>query len=214
MQNDDTDCEGYRSFECRRNMSRCLSLSMQEEASKYIYEISNEQLQSILSDLHVPPLPPPLSTTSNVSFASAQDLTPQESYVNYEIGRIGECIVFQYLRRQFETKLSPSTKAPMYNVCWLNAIEDSRAAYDLTVDPSSSVGGVRIFVEVKSSRYDDNNVFQLSLWEWDFLSQEPTVQYHIYRVFSVLDKQKTRIVILTNIRRLVELGRVQICLSI
>lgn len=200
-------------FETKRFCSGySLPSYLKEEADSLIWEISNHQLQEILEDIQIPPLPPSNTTSSfNTLSASVQK---QEIVVTQQIGRIGECIVFQYLKRRFENRVSTTTKSPLYQVSWLNETEDNRAAYDLTIDPSSSIGGGRIFVEVKSSRFDENNVFQLSLWEWQFLTQLPVVNYHIYRVFSAQDRTKTRITVLTNVRRLVEMGRVQLCLNI
>lgn len=192
----------------RSIIHRRLPTSIADEAASMILEISNDQLQEILQCLHVPPLPPASSSvTTATGRPSSQDLL-----VSQEVGRLGECLVYQYLKSRFEQTSTKST----YLVQWLNDVEDSRAPYDLVVDPAKSSGSLsgRIFVEVKSSRYDDNNVFQLTLWEWEFLVQQPAVQYHVYRVFSVLDKRKTRIVVLTNVRRLVEIGRIQLCLSI
>lgn len=195
--------------EYKRYIDRDLPTALQDEVSTMILEISNLQLREVLNNIHIPPLPP-LALPSTNSVYSRQDIS-----VSNQIGRLGECIVFQYLKSRFEQSLSVSGDiSPMYQVQWLNESEDHRAPYDLTIDPSKSVGGGRIFVEVKSSRFDDNNVFQLSLWEWEFIAQKPAVPYHLYRVFSAQDKTKTRIVVLTNIRRLLEIGRIQLCLSI
>lgn len=195
----------------RTTVHRSMPKSIADEVSSMILEIPNENLQEILQQLHVPPLPPPPPPISS-SVSAAGRPSSQEFLVSQEVGRLGECLVYQYLKSRFAQSSSTG-----YRVQWLNDVEDSRAPYDLVVDPTTgsngSLGG-RIFVEVKSSRYDDNNVFQLTLWEWEFLIQQPAVPYHVYRVFSVLDKRKTRIVVLTNVRRLVETGRIQLCLSI
>lgn len=197
----------------RSIVHRRLPTSIADEAASMILEIPNDQLQEILQSLHVPPLPP-ASASGTTATGHVGRPSSQEFLISQEVGRLGECLVYQYLKSRLE-QTSPSSKAT-YRVQWLNDVEDSRAPYDLVVDPATSSGSLsgRIFVEVKSSRYDDNNVFQLTLWEWEFLRQQPAVQYHVYRVFSVLDKRKTRIVVLTNVRRLVEMGRIQLCLSI
>lgn len=201
----------YIPLEMKRSVvHRRLPTSIADEAASMILEIPNDQLQEILQSLHVPPLPP---ASTSVTTATTGRPSSQEFLISQEVGRLGECLVYQYLKSRLE-QTSPSKAA--YRVQWLNDVEDSRAPYDLVVDPATSSGSLsgRIFVEVKSSRYDDNNVFQLTLWEWEFLLQQPAVPYHVYRVFSVLDKRKTRIVVLTNVRRLVEMGRIQLCLSI
>lgn len=201
-------------FEAKRFVDRSVALT--EDLSSFITEISNHELQSILSDVYLP-------NSGYVASSSLSSSGMKEKELARTVGKVGECIVYRYLTHRLHRPLHKhvNEKLPNYGpvssvftVQWLNELEDGRAAYDITVDATLGQGSKRTFVEVKSSRYDENNVFSLSLWEWQFITQLPTVDYHIYRVFSALDKTKTRIVVLKDVRRLVELGRIQLCLAI
>jgi hypothetical protein len=130
---------------------------------------------------------------------------------------------------------------------WLNQHEESRACYDLILrhasgpaaascfstshhaSPPGTAGSATahtgaataqdtVYVEVKSSRYSDRNVFELSLWEWQFACAEwqygGRVPYHIYRVFAAGDAARVRIVIITDLMRLITEGRVKLCLAV
>ena len=85
--------------------------------------------------------------------------------------------------------------------------------YDLVVcDRGGS--GVREFVEVKTSRYYDHNVFDLSYFEWDFLSREPPVQYRIYRVSGAAEAAGPRVSVIHDVLRAVKEGSARLCLAI
>ncbi len=66
---------------------------------------------------------------------------------------------------------------------WVNKDGESKACYDFIVhedkDKDSqqlrSAVGRTTFVEVKTSRFPDLNVFELSLWEWEFANALPRV---------------------------------------
>ena len=66
--------------------------------------------------------------------------------------------------------------------------------------------GVREFVEVKTSRYYDHNVFDLSYFEWEFLSREPPVQYRIYRVSGAAEAAGPRVSVIHDVLRAVKQG--------
>ena len=62
---------------------------------------------------------------------------------------------------------------------WMNKDGESKACYDFIVHEDSqqlrSAVGRTTFVEVKTSRFPDLNVFELSLWEWEFANAQPRV---------------------------------------
>lgn len=159
---------------------------------EYIAEITNEMLHPIIQHQTIP-------VGSQASILSNQD-----------IGQLGEGIVYRFLQRSL-----PSER---FSVQWLNQDNESKAAYDFIVEDLRAEAGStfhhKTFIEVKSSRYEENNVFSISLWEWQFITQLPRVEYHIYRVYGVGDPHKTRITIIKDTHKLLELGRIHLCLSI
>ena len=121
------------------------------------------------------------------------------------VGRWGESLVFHYL----------SLTRPECDVKWMNADNESRASYDITLF-ERSLGGLHgtTFVEVKSTRFADRNVFQLSLWEWEFMITHPRPNYDIYRVYNVGDKNAVKVVVYKNVLRLIQEKKVQLCLAV
>ena len=71
-----------------------------------------------------------------------------------------------------------------------------------------------MFIEVKTTRYHDNNVFEISFAEWEFMSAEPPVQYHIYRVSGVGGPAGTRLTVIENPRQAVQEGSIRLCMAI
>ena len=119
------------------------------------------------------------------------------------------------LSRSRPTASSPASEQPLH---WLNQLGESRASYDfiVTTAPSAeSAGrGRSTFIEVKTTRFCDLNVFELSLWEWQFATALPRVNYHVYRVFNAMDPLNAKVVILKDLPRLVAERRVKLCLAI
>ena len=76
-------------------------------------------------------------------------------------------------------------------------------------------GAETIFVEVKTTKFGDKNVFEMSPWEWDF-AQKPGVSksYHIYRVYGAGDVDKVRVEVVKDPARLVREHEVRMCLAI
>ena len=115
------------------------------------------------------------------------------------VGRWGEALVYNYLL---------ATLPPERAVTWLNRTEETRAPYDLTIcerGKSAHRGGggtsssaVSVFIEVKTTRYRESNVFDLSYFEWEFMSHEPPVRYHIYHVTGAGDPAGARITIIED----------------
>ena len=69
------------------------------------------------------------------------------------------------------------------------------------------------FVEVKTTRHSDHHVFLLSFAEWDFITREPPVRYHIYRVSGVGSAAGVRVTVIEDVLQAVKDGRVRLCLS-
>lgn len=155
------------------------------------------------------------------------------------VGRWGEALVYAYLlaslpptRRVEWLNLDEETRAP-YDLK-ITDRHTGRAS-----DPSSLpghacsgeacgmaprcdagvpslAGGGRgtVFVEVKTTRFYDNNVFEISWAEWEFISREPPVRYHIYRVNGAWESMGPRITIITDPLRSVKEGRIRLCMAI
>jgi hypothetical protein len=123
----------------------------------------------------------------------------------YSIGRWGESLVYQYL----VLKENKST------VTWMNLDTETRASYDITViTPTNDNREITTYIEVKSTRYPYNNVFELSLWEWEFATKMPSVNFNIYRVFNVGDPKTVRIAIITDVLRMITEGSIKLCVAI
>jgi 3-dehydroquinate dehydratase len=153
------------------------------------------------------------------------------------VGRWGERFVFHYLN-QITPLCSNNQKSSLTSACsssssssssfvidWINEKEESNAFYDLIIKEktfSTRSGGAQdisfaeklIFIEVKTTSMDSRkNVFQISWNEFQFAMKSPKVPYYIFRVYSAKDLEKISIVILKDIPKLIEAGRVQLCLA-
>jgi hypothetical protein len=124
-------------------------------------------------------------------------------------------------------------------VNWVNQIEETRAAYDFIYTPPSSdlnsvfvphgmnnnVPGRRStsalfplsfqnsFIEVKTSKFPDRNVFEISYLEWMFACSEPRVPYHIFRVISAGNPEDVKVIILRDIATMVSEKKLKLCLA-
>jgi hypothetical protein len=125
-----------------------------------------------------------------------------------EVGRWGEALVYQYLRSQTGPR----------KVVWVNQEEESKAAYDLILEEAGlSSSGRRTqttFVEVKTTRFPDRNVFDLSLNEWAFASAEPALRYDVYRVYNAGDPTTVRISIVRDLYGKIKDQQVRLCLVV
>ena len=123
---------------------------------------------------------------------------------NRVIGRWGEALVYHYL-------LATSCAA---TVNWVNEKAETQASYDLVLTRKETHRTVTDFVEVKSTRFDDRNVFSLSFTELEFMMNHPRPNYHIYRVYNAGLREKARIVVIRNVFELLQSKRVGLCLAI
>ena len=138
------------------------------------------------------------------------------------VGRWGEALVYNFLLLQH----------PDATVEWVNRDAETRAPYDLiltlpppatlmkgreattTVPNASAAGSITVFVEVKSTRFSDLNVFDLSLSEWDFATRDTATRFHLYRVFNAGNPAAVRLARVQDVRRSVEAGTVRLCLAV
>ena len=83
--------------------------------------------------------------------------------------------------------------------------------------PASAPSNCRVrteYVEVKTTRFVDRNVFEISPGEWQFASADSRVPYHIYRVYSAGDAEKVRMVVVRDICARVQEGRIKLCMAV
>jgi hypothetical protein len=110
---------------------------------------------------------------------------------------------------------------------WLNIEDETRAGYDLIVrqpkrliDNGIGTSGRNsmitetTYIEVKTTRFDDLNTFEISLWEWQFATSNPRVRYQIYRVFNAGDFKRVRIVVVEDLLELITSRKVRLCLNV
>ena len=122
---------------------------------------------------------------------------------NRAVGRWGESLVYHYLL----------SRHVGWRVTWMNEEKETKSFYDIKLE--SADGAETIFVEVKTTKFGDKNVFEMSPWEWDF-AQKPGVSksYHIYRVYGAGDVDKVRVEVVKDPARLVREHEVRMCLAI
>ena len=70
------------------------------------------------------------------------------------------------------------------------------------------------YVEVKTTRFQENNIFELSLWEWEFATANPKVPYHIYRVYNAGNSSKVSISIIRDVHESIKQGKIKLCIGI
>ena len=70
-----------------------------------------------------------------------------------------------------------------------------------------------IFVEVKTTRSRDKNVFEMSPNEWNFANR-PGVDYRVFRVFGAGDRQNARLTVVKDPARMVNERGIALCLAI
>lgn len=120
------------------------------------------------------------------------------------VGRWGEELVYNYLLAMFPAREN-------HVVEWLNAEQETNSFFDIKVTNVST--GTATFVEVKSTRFDDKNAFEISPWEWDFATK-PSVNYHIYRVYNAGDRERVRVHVVRDPAKLVREHRISMALVI
>lgn len=124
---------------------------------------------------------------------------------NNDIGRWGEALIYQYL-------LSTQTTS---SVTWLNATTESKALYDILLETKKQGLSTTRFIEVKTTSSIDKNVFELSPWEYDFLSSHPRPNYDIYRVYGAPASSFTpRIVVYRDVFKLLQEKSISLCMFV
>ncbi len=102
------------------------------------------------------------------------------------IGKIGEQMVYQYLQKKYSSSKSP------ISIRWENENDESNLPYDISLIKNRE----KHYIEVKSTRINDENPFQLSINQIESIIQYRQY-YHIYRVYT--DKKK--LIIFNNVQQ-------------
>lgn len=211
-------------FECKLfslqnyNLSNsCSSLTRNIVGESSIYNIDNNKLREIS------PWCGAFSGGGESKGAAVLDVNDLRA-----VGRWGEAMVYQYLLAQSLSSGSSSSSSSLSpTVEWLNIEEETRAGYDLIVrqpkrliDNGIGTAGRNsmitetTYIEVKTTRFDDLNTFEISLWEWQFATSNPRVRYQIFRVFNAGDSKRVRIVVVEDLLELITSRKVRLCLNV
>jgi hypothetical protein len=138
-------------------------------------------------------------------FESCLPMLSCQNISNYDIGRWGEALVYQYL---LSTQITSS-------VTWLNATTETKAFYDILLETKKQGLSTTRFIEVKTTTSRDKNVFELSPWEYDFLSSHPRPNYDIYRVYGApASTFIPRIVVYRDVFQLLQEKSVSLCMCV
>jgi hypothetical protein len=142
------------------------------------------------------------------AFWNSSNTTASIDFDLRAVGRWGEALVYHYLM----------IRHPKGKVFWVNKDSESMACYDIKIEEPMTVNGcdriVTTFIEVKSTRYNALNTFEISPNEWSFASGAPAVHYDIYRVYNAGDANNVRIHIVRDLLESVTDRRVRLCLAI
>ena len=93
-----------------------------------------------------------------------------------ETGKKGEELIAQYLDREMKADRIQSYQ-------WVNQSKESGLPYDFIIDD-------KLFVDVKSTRFDFEQYLYFSDTEIDFVTREKRLSYSVYRVFDMNTNEK------------------------
>jgi hypothetical protein len=189
--------------------------------SELIEMIDNQHIRSVLPHDHL-------------LFTPGNQINSEN--VNEDTGHWGERFAFFYLSQVFPTTTTQTTDKMIsrkYSIEWINEKEETNSFYDIMVKERQfsssnnnnnnyhqqsqglSFAEKSFFLEVKTTKFDERkNVFQISWNEFQFAMKEPKVPYYIIRIYNAKDYEKIHMVILKDIRQLVEMGRIQLCIAV
>ena len=126
---------------------------------------------------------------------------------HHAVGRWGEALVYNFLL----------LTRPEAEITWMNIDNESNAYYDIVMsnlpekNRAQSLQFTR-FIEVKTTKFHDKNVFQISPWEYEFLCKHPRPKYDIYRVYGA--PTQPRIVIYEDVFQLIQEKEISLCLAV
>lgn len=123
-----------------------------------------------------------------------------------EIGKWGEKLVFGFLRKEFIKKYPKGkikktdygfavilNEQAIAEVHWLDITRDQVVGYDIKVLENKE----ETYIEVKSTKSDDKEYFDISKRQWEF-AKEKGERFLIYRIFNAGSKRNAKLTIIPN----------------
>ena len=150
--------------------------------SDFINNVGNESA----SDVEVVP--------SNIPRASATE-------TDYETGRQGEKLVFDYLKWKYHNA----------NVTWINEKGESGKPYDIRMIFKSE-NNREEYIEVKTTRSNKQNSFFVSIGEIEYLLKHPS-NYSIYRVYYANILSLSTITVINNVKGNIQKKRLTLSMN-
>jgi hypothetical protein len=98
-------------------------------------------------------------------------------------------MVYQYLQKKY------SSQRNSISIKWENENDESNLSYDILLTKNRN----KHYIEVKSTRINNENSFQLSINQIEAILQYRQY-YHIYRVYT----EKKKLIILNNVQQCLE----------
>lgn len=123
-----------------------------------------------------------------------------------KIGHWGEKYTIEFLKNKYRKKIKKgiiketkdgfavySNKMKAVQVFWMNKKEDKSEGYDIKVNEDKRI----MYIEVKSTKTDAKEFFEISRNQWEFAKQKRD-KFHIYRVYNAGSKQEVKVIDIHN----------------
>ena len=120
-----------------------------------------------------------------------------------QTGRWGEELVYNYLLQQSESSGGDG------RVTWMNEEAESGKPFDLIVDGDD----FRVYVEVKATKLDQKELFEISSKEIVF-AEEHKENFHLYRVYNAGSIDNVRLCRLQNLSLKMDKKEVKLCMYV
>mmetsp|Transcript_1011 Transcript_1011/g.1083 ORF Transcript_1011/g.1083 Transcript_1011/m.1083 type:complete len:406 (+) Transcript_1011:216-1433(+) len=204
----------YGATSVTKDLNVSLDLNGVNQHYQALRQIGEESRKKLLvaNDLMVERSMPYISSTgisksvSNLELSASIPERMPKPWDLKDVGRWGENLVYEYLKNM----------NPKATVIWMNKDGETKAPYDvkLMLAGENSLRQTR-FVEVKTTRFKDKNVFELSYNEFMFMGdQGGRINYDIYRVYNAGDASNVYIEIVENVFEKVKNHMVRLCLAV
>ena len=135
-----------------------------------------------------------------------EGLVLQDSANREDVGRWGEIYVFEYLKKQREL----DGLGKNLEIKWMNEAHNTTAPYDFEIRRDDHQ---TTFIEVKSTRSHDKDVFEISLQELAF-ALEKRDDFHLYRVFGAGLQGSIKLLRMRNVAKLLDNKTAKLCMFI
>jgi len=123
-----------------------------------------------------------------------------------EVGFWGEELVAQYLDKQKEV-------GNIIDFSWKNSSNETGLPYDFEVNYADESGMHTDYIEVKSTRTNDKEVFEVSVQQIKF-AEDKKQRFHIFRVFNAGCLENVRLIRITDLNIRLSQKQVKLCMLI